>query len=249
MPRAFSALNSILQERSNAARHTQGASDDVHERRGFDPNQPRVPGGNPDGGEWTTAGGGKTDTRVMSDVAPENDWLPGTRYASARGRGAGPGRIEPGQAARLAVARGRAQKAMERLREIDPDWKPQQSFTRTNEGYIRAYEATAQEAEARLAALSRIGIGPGPFANESIPARSLAQMFNAWERSEMKRIFSESGCHTCGTFNSGTMSGRPVPDHQPPSALNRLNQPQRLFPQCLPCSLRQGGLICSGGWK
>lgn len=35
--------------------------------RKFDPNEPRVPAGNPDGGQWTTEGGG-----ASSDAIPEN---------------------------------------------------------------------------------------------------------------------------------------------------------------------------------
>jgi RHS repeat-associated protein len=81
---------------------------------------------------------------------------------------------------------------------------------------------------------------PGPFADESIPARSSARDFNAQERSEGNRIFSETGCHTCGTFDSGTKSGNAVLDHQPVSALNFNNEPQRLYPQCLGCSRDQG---------
>jgi len=29
--------------------------------KAFDPNQPRVPAGNPDGGQWTDGGGGSGD--------------------------------------------------------------------------------------------------------------------------------------------------------------------------------------------
>jgi hypothetical protein len=44
----------------------------------FNANQPRVPAGNPDGGQWTTADSGRgNDARVMSDATPDNDWKPG----------------------------------------------------------------------------------------------------------------------------------------------------------------------------
>jgi hypothetical protein len=39
------------------------------------------------------------------------------------------------------------------------------------EGLIRAREGAAREAEARITELGRLGIGPGPFAAELIPAR------------------------------------------------------------------------------
>jgi hypothetical protein len=36
-------------------------------KRNFDPNQPRVPAGNPDGGQWTGAGGGEGGTEAAGD--------------------------------------------------------------------------------------------------------------------------------------------------------------------------------------
>jgi Bacterial CdiA-CT RNAse A domain len=63
----------------------------------YSPDQPRVPAGNPDGGQWTdggggsssprsrtdpaAAGGGRNDPRVLSDVTPDNYDKPGTRLA------------------------------------------------------------------------------------------------------------------------------------------------------------------------
>lgn len=81
---------------------------------------------------------------------------------------------------------------------------------------------------------------PGPFAGESIPARSASQTFNSSERAVMNRIGSETGCHSCGTTTAGTKSGNFVPDHQPVSSLNKSGAPQRLYPQCLSCSKKQG---------
>src|SRR5262249_55371799 len=80
---------------------------------------------------------------------------------------------------------------------------------------------------------------PGPFANDSIPARSSEQTFTSSERTAMREMFEENGCHTCGTHEAGTKYGDPVPDHQPVSALNFDDAPQRLFPQCLNCSNEQ----------
>jgi len=81
---------------------------------------------------------------------------------------------------------------------------------------------------------------PGPFAVESIPARSPARDFTAVERAEIDRIGNIYGCHTCGTRDPGTLGGGFILDHQPVSALNSQNLPQRLFPQCLNCSRNQG---------
>ena len=63
--------------------------EDADCKAGFNPDQPRVPAGNPDGGQWTSGsgaagsdtGGGINDPRVLSDAAPDNIWIPGARYA------------------------------------------------------------------------------------------------------------------------------------------------------------------------
>jgi len=81
---------------------------------------------------------------------------------------------------------------------------------------------------------------PGPFAGDSIPARSSAQQFTAAERAQINQIGQTTGCHTCGETTPGTKSGNFIPDHQPVSALNSQNVPQRLYPQCLDCSRNQG---------
>jgi RHS repeat-associated protein len=93
---------------------------------------------------------------------------------------------------------------------------------------------------AGAAASELSGVGPGAYAEESIAARSSSQSFTAAERSQINKIGSRSGCHTCGTTNPGTRSGNFVPDHQPPTALNPPGAPQRLYPQCINCSRNQG---------
>jgi hypothetical protein len=59
----------------------------------FNPNQPRVPAGNPDGGQWTSEGGGGSgginDTRVISDVTSVDAARPGAQYAELRRPGIG----------------------------------------------------------------------------------------------------------------------------------------------------------------
>jgi hypothetical protein len=214
-------------------------------KAGFNPNQPRVAAGQRDGGKWTSGGG--SDGRIISDATPDNSWIPGAQYAQNIPRGRGSVRINgqwaqptPGQAARLTVAEARAQDALRRVREIDPSWKPTPSAYESIEGLIRAHEADAQQAQARLSELARVGIGPGPFAGELIPARGPERDFTAAERSEINRIGSETGCHTCGTFNAGTKSSNFVADHQLPNVLNSMGRVQRLYPQCLTYSLRQG---------
>ncbi len=54
-------------------------------KAGFNRDEPRVPAGNPDGGEWTRGAGGAPagDSHVViSDATPENNWVPGGQYAA-----------------------------------------------------------------------------------------------------------------------------------------------------------------------
>jgi len=250
MDRTFASVNEAWRELRKARNLAQEENHPGEQaRHGYDPNQPRVPKGHPDGGQWTDDGG-ESDPRVLSDLPPANEWAPGAQYANAR-RSSVPVRIgnrrfeaTPGQAAQLAAVQARYNGAIARVRELDPSWRPRKSLHQeTVEGFIRAYEGEAREAEARLVELARAGIGPGPFAGESIPARGPSRDFNALERGEVNRIFSQTGCHTCGTFNPGTPLGNAVLDHQPPNAWNPYGRPQRLYPQCLSCSSRQGNWI------
>jgi hypothetical protein len=110
-------------------------------------------------------------------------------------------------------------------------------------GLIQKYRADTQQAWERTSELGRLGLGPGPFAGESISARGPGRDFSAAERREIDRIGSETGCHTCGTLDPQTTSRNFVVDHQPPSALNWSGIAQRLYPQCASCSARQGGYV------
>ena len=131
----------------------------------YNPNQPRVPAGHPDGGQWTRVGGGagENDPRVVSDATPDDLWKPGARYASGPRRGSVPVRIggrwieiEGGQANRLLEAQARAQDAIARVRALDPGWRPRPSTYESVEGLIRAYESEAEQAQARFRELARI---------------------------------------------------------------------------------------------
>lgn len=136
---------------------------DACRQAGFNPAQPRVPAGNPDGGQWTseegnggTGGdvskpvnrvrladaGDQINPSVQSDATP--DWIPGAQYAQNRA-GRGPIFVNgqwvqptPAQAARLAVAEARVQEAISRVREVDPKWKASPSSYDTVEGLIKA---------------------------------------------------------------------------------------------------------------
>ena len=242
MPRSIADLKTIRLERRLAATGADRQQPrDFHARHGFDPNQPRVPAGNSDGGQWTSENaGGQNEMQIVSDATPDNHWKPGAQYAQARGRNSGPIRTEPGQAARLVAAQARAHDAIARVRELDPNWRPRPSVYESVEGLIRTYEAEAREAEVRIGELCRVGIGPGPFASESIPARGPSRDFTNQERAEIDRIGYSTGCHTCGTRVPGTIRGHFIPDHQLPTALNPSARPQRLYPHCVGCSRNQG---------
>lgn len=58
-------------------------------KAGFDPNQPRVPGGNPDGGRWTGgggAGGGTARRRLASATSPKKPKLRAQRHRPQKRR-------------------------------------------------------------------------------------------------------------------------------------------------------------------
>ncbi len=166
-------------------------------RRKYSPDQPRVPRGNPEGGQWTDAGGGGgglgskptsdrriNDPRVISDVTPDNTWKPGARYAQAGGGSSSAGRpparlgasfpgATNGQLVRFDMAVTRTETALAQIRRYDPDWRPTtQSFTAPErmEGAINHAEARAREAEAYLDKL-RLGIGGnlGPSLTPLVP--------------------------------------------------------------------------------
>lgn len=225
--------------------------------RKYRSNQPRVPRGNPNGGQWTSdAANGRNDPRVISDAVP--DLVdPDTQYAQNRSRGGFASvfingqRIEPtpGQQARLTVVEAQARDAIQRVKEFDPRWQPTPSVYESVEGLIRSYQSDVDQAQNRISELQQAGIGPGPFAGESIPARGPERDFISGERGEINRIGSETGCHTCGTMNPGTPLENFVLDHQPPTAWNPLNRSQRLYPQCWSCSSKQGNWISRNGGR
>jgi hypothetical protein len=136
----------------------------------YDPNQPRVPGGNPDGGQWTSGGGNAgsalNDSRVLSDANPEDEWDPNAQYANLR-RGNLVYRlpngkfviVPPAQAARLQAAQNQADTLTREVRERDPNWRPETIVTSmTVEGEITRYESRAEQARNRLEEI-RLGIG------------------------------------------------------------------------------------------
>jgi hypothetical protein len=87
-------VESLRRSMAWARRELDVVKRELQERKaGFDANQPRVPAGNPDGGQWTRVGsgfgsryadaGGFSDPLVMSDANPE-PLIPGAQYAQTQ---------------------------------------------------------------------------------------------------------------------------------------------------------------------
>jgi hypothetical protein len=73
----------LLRGGADAPKHDPSIGGDG---RGSDPNQPRVPAGHPDGGQWTNQASGDgariNDPRVLSDIEPDDPWILGADYAA-----------------------------------------------------------------------------------------------------------------------------------------------------------------------
>jgi hypothetical protein len=111
---------------------------------GFNPEQPRVPRGNPDGGQWTRVAASNSPRTASRGRYGAN--FPGATYR---------------QQVRLDLEIARTENALRQIRQYDPAWKPSvQSLTEPGsiEGAIRNAEARAQQAEGYLDQL-RTGIG------------------------------------------------------------------------------------------
>jgi hypothetical protein len=128
-------------------------------KAGFNPNQPRVPRGNPAGGQWTNGGGAGSASagRFGGRFEPSQ-----TQPISSRPRSGGTVRLggrlvqaTPAQQARFAISEARAQATLRRVREVDPDWRSTPSLHETVEGAISANERVVHEAGSRLAELGR----------------------------------------------------------------------------------------------
>jgi hypothetical protein len=83
----------------------------------------------------------------------------------------------------------------------------------------------------------------GPYAAESIPARSKGRDWTQDEIDQNNRNGNYFGCHTCGTLEPGNRRGTWVKDHWPPSEWIPDGMEQRLYPQCRSCSAKQGGWV------
>ncbi len=134
----------------------------------YSPDQPRVPAGSSDGGQWTDGGGGESFDDDDNSV----------RVAQATGgRGGGRVRISPTAPVetQLLFFRPLAAERLEQVRTIDPTWAAPQSVTRRNaspEAELAHLQATVLAAEARLAELGRPVANPMPGGRTGIGGNS-----------------------------------------------------------------------------
>lgn len=203
-------------------------------KAGFDPNQPRAPAGQPDGGQWTDGGG----SFQVAQNAP--------RGGGGRGRSSGGGSwsdVTPAQQSGLAVSRSQSEAAIARVRSFDPTWNPRPGVFMTPEGEITHNQAVTREANARYVDILLLRAGIGPFAVESLPGRGPYTKPTRAERELLQQLGDRYGCHQCGAREPGTQRGRWVYDHQDASALGRSASGRLILPHCVHCSRRQGGIV------
>lgn len=185
---------------------------------------------------------------TMFDIDPDAVGQPGDELAQNRRAGGLSTQFPeatPAQMLRLDLARSEADAAIGRVRELEPGWQPNSSLYQSVEGAISAAQGETLQAQTHVNELAQRGIGPGPYAVGSIPARGVSRNFSADETRENNTNGDLYGCHTCGTNEPGTFSGNWIRDHQYPSALNSSVTPQRIYPQCATCSSMQGGFVTS----
>ncbi|RUP11121.1 phage portal protein [Hyphomicrobium sp.] len=115
--------------------------------------QPRVPAGNGrESGRWSDEGGGGA-------VSTSDGHVRIAQIRNDRGRSSLLARFPeatPAQQTRLDQSELLAQRAIQRVRKLEPNWRPQDQAYETIEGQISANEAMARQAESRLRELSLI---------------------------------------------------------------------------------------------
>lgn len=82
---SFGIVNAIWRARQNALCAREGSPQGAHARRGYDPSQPRVPAGHPDGGQWTKVGADGADSKVLSESTSDKDRMLSMQYMQAPG--------------------------------------------------------------------------------------------------------------------------------------------------------------------
>ena len=133
----------------------------------YSPDQPRVPAGHDDGGQWTDGGGGgggpsgrvhlaQADTGTRTDSGDELEVAQGRGGRPRAGPRAGENwEVTPAQQMRLSNAENLARDRIQQVLRLDPEWRPRPNIVQSAEGAISRAEGEALEAEARLQELLR----------------------------------------------------------------------------------------------
>ncbi|MGO4572280.1 hypothetical protein [Microvirga sp. 2TAF3] len=111
----------------------------------FNPNQPRVPAGSPNGGQWVGEGDSGGEARVETVNLRSRRQGGGTRVIQGRVY-----ETTPGQELRLAESEARAGALVRAVQSRDPRWRPSPSIYEGVEGEILANESNALQAAVRL---------------------------------------------------------------------------------------------------
>lgn len=199
-------------------------------KAGFRPDQPRVPRGQPEVGQWTRVPGYAQVHRVSRRRTGGGQIRIGGRWHP----------ITPAQEVLLAQSYSAMRRAVRDVRKVDPEWRPPAQAYSTVEGLISANRAIENEARRHIFERLNTGTGVGLNAREWIPAPPTNRRLTRAEQREIDRIGREWGCHRCGRTESGTPSGSFIGDHQMPKSMGT---PTRIYPHCLSCSSSQGGLL------
>src|SRR5215211_7302479 len=89
--------------------------------RRFNPRQPRVPAGNPEGGQWTDGGGGggtpRAELVTLRPRAPARRVIGGRAYP-----------VTPAQEVRLDITAAQARALVREVQRHDPRWRPPPSI-------------------------------------------------------------------------------------------------------------------------
>lgn len=199
-------------------------------KAGFHPDQPRVPQGRPDGGQWIRVPGYAQIHRVSRRRASGGQIRIGGRSHP----------ITPAQEAQLAQSYGAMRSALREVRELDPAWRPPAQAYSSVEGLVSANRAIELEARFRIFQLLGTRAEMGFHAREWITAPPTNRRLHRSEQRELDNIGRKRGCHRCGSTNPGTKGGSFIGDHQVPKSMGA---PTRIYPHCARCSASQGGLI------
>ena len=142
-------------------------------RKQYNPNQPRIPAGNADGGQWTDGGGGGGPRSAYAQLKPRR--LPaGNRIIGGRAHP-----VTPAQEARLDVTAAQARALVREVQRRDPSWKPRPSIHEGVEGRILANQSEAQQAVARLRELNAREPATKPLHDILRPAGQIFRL-SAW---------------------------------------------------------------------